>query len=43
MDTTPEPAGPSPTSPVEIFSIGTELLLGRIQDTNSYWLAQQAS
>lgn len=28
-------------SPVEIFSIGTELLLGRIQDTNSFWLAQQ--
>ena len=31
------------TSPVEIFSIGTELLIGRIQDTNSFWLAQQAS
>ena len=30
-----------PTSPVEILSIGTELLLGRIQDTNSFWLAQQ--
>ncbi len=29
------------TSPVEIVSIGTELLLGRIQDTNSFWLAQQ--
>jgi molybdenum cofactor synthesis domain-containing protein len=31
------------TSPVEIFSIGTELLIGRIQDTNSFWLAQQLS
>jgi nicotinamide-nucleotide amidase len=30
-------------SPVEIFSIGTELLIGRIQDTNSFWLAQQVS
>ena len=29
------------TSPVEIFSIGTELLIGRIQDTNSFWMAQQ--
>lgn len=28
-------------SPVELLSIGTELLLGRIQDTNSYWLALQ--
>ena len=26
---------------VEIFSIGTELVYGRIQDTNSFWLAQQ--
>ena len=31
------------TSPVEIFSIGTELLIGRIQDSNSYWLAQQVT
>jgi molybdenum cofactor synthesis domain-containing protein len=31
------------TSPVEIFSIGTELLIGRIQDTNSFWLAQQVN
>src|ERR1051325_9933248 len=31
------------TSPVEIFSIGTELLIGRIQDTNSYWLSQQVT
>src|SRR5918998_1681393 len=30
-------------SPVEIFSIGTELLIGRIQDTNSFWLAQRIS
>jgi molybdenum cofactor synthesis domain-containing protein len=30
-------------SPVEIFSIGTELLIGRIQDTNSHWLAQRVS
>jgi molybdenum cofactor synthesis domain-containing protein len=28
---------------VEIFSIGTELLIGRIQDTNSYWLAQRVT
>ena len=33
----------SDTSPVEIFSIGTELLIGRIQDTNSYWLSQQVT
>lgn len=33
----------SETSPVEIFSIGTELLIGRIQDTNSFWLAQQVT
>jgi molybdenum cofactor synthesis domain-containing protein len=31
------------TSPVEIFSIGTELLIGRIQDSNSFWLAQQVT
>jgi nicotinamide-nucleotide amidase len=31
------------TSPVEVFSIGTELLIGRIQDTNSFWLAQQVT
>ncbi|MCC6173717.1 MAG: competence/damage-inducible protein A [Chloroflexi bacterium] len=29
------------TSPIEIVSIGKELLIGRIQDTNSFWLAQQ--
>jgi nicotinamide-nucleotide amidase len=28
-------------APIEIFAIGTELVLGRIQDTNSYWMAQQ--
>jgi nicotinamide-nucleotide amidase len=26
---------------VEIFSIGTELVMGRIHDTNSFWLAQE--
>ena len=26
---------------IEIYSIGTELLNGQIQDTNSFWLAQQ--
>lgn len=26
---------------IEIYSIGTELLNGQIQDTNSYWMAQQ--
>ena len=26
---------------VEILSIGTELILGRIADTNAQWLAQQ--
>jgi len=26
---------------IEVFSIGTELLMGQIQDTNSYWIAQQ--
>lgn len=26
---------------IEILAIGTELLLGRIQDTNSHWMAQQ--
>lgn len=31
----------SPT--IEIFSIGTELVMGRIQDTNSYWIAQQVA
>lgn len=26
---------------IEIFSVGTELIMGRIQDTNSHWIAQQ--
>jgi molybdenum cofactor synthesis domain-containing protein len=26
---------------VEIFSLGTELVMGRIQDTNAFWLAQE--
>ena len=31
-----------PSEPaVEIFSIGTELVMGRIQDTNSFWMAQE--
>jgi nicotinamide-nucleotide amidase len=28
------------TSPVEVFSIGKELLIGQIQDSNSFWLAK---
>lgn len=28
-------------TPIEVYAIGTELVLGRIQDTNSYWMAQQ--
>src|SRR5579884_4024615 len=43
MDIASSAEAPAETSPVEIFSIGTELLIGRIQDTNSFWLAQQAS
>ncbi|MEE2658482.1 MAG: competence/damage-inducible protein A [Candidatus Latescibacterota bacterium] len=27
--------------PIEIYAIGTELLNGQIQDTNSFWMAQQ--
>jgi molybdenum cofactor synthesis domain-containing protein len=26
---------------VEIFSIGTELVMGRIQDTNAFWMSQE--
>lgn len=26
---------------IELFSIGTELIMGQIQDTNSHWIAQQ--
>jgi nicotinamide-nucleotide amidase len=43
MESEPRMGASSPASPVEIFSIGTELLIGRIQDTNSFWLAQQVS
>jgi nicotinamide-nucleotide amidase len=32
---------PPPGTPIELFAIGTELVLGRIQDTNSYWMAQR--
>jgi len=28
---------------IEIYSIGTELLNGQIQDTNSFWMAQQVA
>jgi molybdenum cofactor synthesis domain-containing protein len=28
------------TSPVEVFSIGKELLIGQIQDSNSFWLSK---
>ena len=30
-----------PTRPVEIVAIGTEVVIGRIQDTNSSWLADR--
>lgn len=26
---------------IEIFAVGTELILGRVQDTNSFWLTQR--
>ena len=26
---------------IELFSVGTELVLGQIQDTNAHWIAQQ--
>ena len=42
-DPTPGPDESLGASTVEIVSIGTELLLGRIQDTNSFWLAQQVA
>ncbi len=38
---TSEGGEPQATSPVEIFSIGKELLIGQIQDSNSFWLSQQ--
>ena len=28
---------------IELYAIGTELVLGRIQDTNSFWIAQQVA
>lgn len=28
-------------SSIELFSIGTELIMGQIQDTNSHWIAQK--
>lgn len=31
----------STNPPIELFSIGTELTIGRIQDTNAHWLAQE--
>jgi len=31
----------TPVPGVEIFAIGTELVIGRIADTNSFWLADQ--
>src|SRR3954470_12616837 len=37
----PADGGARDTSPVEVFSIGKELLIGQIQDSNSFWLAQQ--
>src|SRR5262249_10697861 len=43
MDNAASAPAATQTSPVEIFSIGTELLLGRIQDTNSHWLAEHIS
>ena len=32
---------PDPDRPVELLSIGTEVILGRIQDTNASWLASR--
>ncbi len=32
---------PDPNRPAEILSIGTEVILGRIQDTNASWLADR--
>ena len=26
---------------IELFSIGTELIMGQIQDTNAHWMAQR--
>lgn len=33
--------GVSAGTPIELFAIGTELVIGRIQDTNSFWMAQR--
>ncbi len=30
-----------PSTRIEILAVGTELVLGRIQDTNSFWMAQR--
>src|SRR3712207_6782986 len=38
-----EPMPDTTSAPIEIYAIGTELVLGRIQDTNSYWMAQRIS
>ncbi len=35
------PASPSSQPLIEIFAIGTELVIGRIQDTNSFWMAER--
>jgi len=43
MSSAADTASGRSVSPVEIFSIGTELLIGRIHDSNSFWLAQQLS
>ena len=31
----------TPLPAIELYSIGTELLMGQIQDTNTYWMARQ--
>jgi len=36
-----EIAGPLHDVTVEIIAIGTELVMGRIQDTNTFWMEQQ--
>jgi len=33
----------TPPPQIELFSIGTELLMGQIQDTNASWMAQQVA
>jgi nicotinamide-nucleotide amidase len=39
----PADGGARDTSPVEVFSIGKELLIGQIQDSNSFWLAKSVT